>query len=57
MVVLLRNSWGGIGHVNLILQPNKHFSTGVEYMNGARLTTYQSLGSANRVQVMVKMDL
>lgn len=47
---------GGIGHANLVWQPTPHFSTGVEYMYGAQVTTNDALGRASRVQGMVKME-
>lgn len=47
---------GGIGHVNLIYEPVKIFSTGIEYMYGGERTTNDALGYANRVQMMVKLN-
>lgn len=47
---------GGIGHVNLIYRPYKRFSTGVEYIWGTQRTTNDALGSANRVQTMLKFE-
>ncbi len=47
---------GGVGHVNLIYRPYQRFSTGVEYMWGARRTTDESFGNASRVQMMAKFE-
>ncbi|KXX67628.1 DcaP family trimeric outer membrane transporter [Flammeovirga sp. SJP92] len=47
---------GGISHVNLVWQPLKYFSTGIEYMRGAQRTANSSFGVANRVQFMTKFD-
>jgi hypothetical protein len=47
---------GAIGHVNLIYSPLDYFSTGVEYMWGARRASNDALGKANRIQMMVKFS-
>ncbi|OHX66842.1 DcaP family trimeric outer membrane transporter [Flammeovirga pacifica] len=47
---------GGITHVNLIWQPLKYFSTGIEYMRGSQRTANSSFGVANRIQLMTKFD-
>jgi hypothetical protein len=47
---------GGIGHVNIIYSPLDYFSTGVEYMWGARRTTNDALGKASRLQMMAKFS-
>lgn len=47
---------GGIGHVNLIWKPVQHFSAGVEFMHGTQRTQNDALGSASRLQFMVKYD-
>lgn len=47
---------GGIGHVNLIYSPLDYFSTGVEYMWGARRATNDALGTASRLQMMAKFS-
>ncbi|WP_455388349.1 DcaP family trimeric outer membrane transporter [Petrachloros mirabilis] len=47
---------GGIGHVNLIWQPWKQFSTGIEFMWGTQRTQNGSSGSASRIQGMAKYD-
>jgi hypothetical protein len=45
---------GGIGHVNIIYSPLDYFSTGFEYMWGARRATNDALGKASRLQMMAK---
>jgi hypothetical protein len=45
---------GAIGHVNLIYTPLDYFSTGVEYMTGARRATNDAFGRGNRIQMMAK---
>jgi len=47
---------GGVGHVNLIVQPVQHFSYGIEYMHGAQRATNDALGQASRIQFMGKFD-
>ena len=47
---------GGVAHANLIWQPSKHLSYGIEYMYGAQRTTNLALGSASRIQFMAKYD-
>jgi len=47
---------GGIGHVNLIYNPIKNFSTGIEYMWGAERVTNDAKGKASRLQAMVKFE-
>jgi len=47
---------GGIMHVNLIWQPTKHFSTGIEYMFGQQRTQNDALGNASRIQTMAKFE-
>jgi len=47
---------GGIQHLNLILQPVKQFSSGVEYMWGKRRAQNDALGSARRIQFMAKYE-
>jgi len=47
---------GGIGHVNLIYEPIKLFSTGIEYMFGGERTTNDALGQASRIQMMAKFS-
>lgn len=47
---------GGIGHLNLIYSPLDFFSTGVEYMWGARRATNDALGTASRLQMMAKFS-
>ena len=45
---------GEIGHINLIWQPVKQFSTGIEYMWGAQRVQNNALGKAERIQLMAK---
>ncbi len=47
---------GGIGHINLIWQPVKQFSTGIEYMWGAQRVQNDALGKAERIQLMGKFE-
>ena len=47
---------GGIGHINLIWQPVKQFSTGIEYMWGAQRVKNDALGKAERIQLMGKFE-
>lgn len=47
---------GGIGHVNLVWNPYKPFSTGVEFMWGTQRAQNDALGSATRLQYMAKLD-
>lgn len=47
---------GGISHINLVWQPLKYFSTGIEYMRGTQRTANDSMGTANRFQFMTKFD-
>ncbi|MBB3700449.1 hypothetical protein KMW28_02835 [Flammeovirga yaeyamensis] len=47
---------GGISHINLVWQPLKYFSTGIEYMRGTQRTANSALGTANRFQLMTKFD-
>ncbi|GAB2487512.1 DcaP family trimeric outer membrane transporter [Algoriphagus taiwanensis] len=47
---------GGIGHLNLIYNPIKRISTGLEYIWGAQRTTNDSFGRASRLQFMTKFE-
>lgn len=47
---------GGLSHVNLVSAPVNHFSGGIEYMWGTQRTSNNAMGSARRVQGMVKFD-
>ena len=49
---------GGVGHVNVIWSPPsaKKFSSGIGYMWGAERTTNLAVGSASRIQGMVKLE-
>lgn len=47
---------GGIGHVNVIWKPAKHFSTGLEFMWGAQRVQNDAIGKATRIQYMAKFD-
>ena len=45
---------GGIQHMNLIWQPWKQFSTGIEYMWGTVRAQNHEMGRASRIQTMAK---
>ncbi|TDQ19025.1 hypothetical protein DFQ04_0841 [Algoriphagus boseongensis] len=45
---------GAISHVNLIYTPLAYFSTGIEYMTGARRASNDAFGRGNRIQMMAK---
>ncbi len=47
---------GGIGHLNLIYSPTDYLSYGTEFIWGTRRTANDALGSANRIQAMVKLS-
>ncbi len=47
---------GGIGHLNLLWEPFKGFSTAVEYMWGAQRTQNDAYGKARRLQFMARFD-
>ena len=47
---------GGIGHINVIWQPVKQFSSGIEFMWGAQRTQNDALGRAERIQFMGKFE-
>lgn len=49
---------GGVGHVNLIWEPNnnKHFSTGAEFMWGKIRVQNDATGDATRLQLMAKFE-
>jgi hypothetical protein len=47
---------GGVGHANIIWRPGRHFSSGIEFMRGAQITSNDATGRGKRIQAMVKFD-
>lgn len=47
---------GGIGHVNLVWDPDNPFSAAIEYMWGTQRVQNDAKGSASRLQLMTKFD-
>ena len=47
---------GGVGHLNLIYTPLNYLSFGAEFIWGSQRTSNDAMGSANRIQTMVKIS-
>ena len=48
---------GGIFHANLIWQPTREFSTGIEFMAGRKRAANDAFGRGRRIQFMAKLEI